>query len=125
MKVQEDITKNISYVPIQDPVSFRRHIILTSIDVIKILEKYERLTQIRNEKKKVMSQLKGKLSDLKENVSSLKDGLPSLNKPELKRESKQVEKKMDTVKYSKGSKGYKHLQHELNELQDRLEKLNI
>lgn len=117
--------KNIAYVPINDPVLFRKHILLSNIDVIKILEKYESLKQIRNDKRKLFLELRQKLVNINEQVNNLHSILPEINKYELKKEEKKVEKEVDDIKYPKKSEGYKHLQHELEDLQDKLSKLNF
>ena len=122
-KVRE--TKNVAYVPIYDPISFRRHVLLSNIEVISLLEKYELLKQIRNEKKKAVVELKTKLLDLIESSSSLKNLFPSVSKRELKKESREIEEKVEKIKYPKKSEGYRHLQRELQDLQDKLSKLNI
>ena len=116
---------NIAYVKINDHISFRKHILLSSIDIIKILEKYENIKQIRNEKRKILVELKEKIVDLNNDALLIKELLPGVNKHELKREAREVEEKIEKVKYPKKSEGYRHLQHELNELQDKLNKLNI
>ena len=118
-------SKNAAYARINDPVSFRRHILLSSIDILKILERYESLKQIRNEKKKMLSELKSKALELNEKSSFLKELLPNVNKHELKKEEREVEERIEKVKYPKKSEGYRHLQRELSELQNKLSKLNI
>lgn len=125
MKKTQSKTKNIAYVPIYDPRSFRRHILLSSIDIIKILEKYETLKQIRNDKRKTIIDLKQKLNELNENVNNFKELVPKVSKHELKKEEKEVEERIGRVKYPKKSEGYRHLQKELQDLQDKLSKLNI
>jgi hypothetical protein len=118
-------TKNLAYVPIYNPVSFRRHILLSSIDIINILEKYETLKQIRNEKKALILNLKERMIDLNNDVIFLKEFFPEVSKHELKKETREVEEKIDTVKYPKKSEGYRNLQRELQEIQDKLNSLNI
>ena len=125
MKKKEIKTKSIAYMPINDPKSFRRHILLSSIDVIKILEKYENLKQIRNEKKNILVEFKQKLNELNENVNNFKELVPKVNKHELKREEKEVEQRIEKIKYPKKSEGYKHLQRELQELQEKLSKIGF
>lgn len=125
MKTNETKVKNIAYVPIYDPVSFRRHILLSGIDIIKILEKYESLKKIRNEKRKSTSELKQKMFDLNHESLFLKELLPEISKGELKEEAKEVEKKVEKIKYPKTTGTYRDLKRELNELQHKLNKLNF
>ncbi len=118
---------NLAYVPIYDPISFRKHVLLSSIDVIKMLEKYESLKQIRNEKKKLIFQIREKIINLNDGVFYLKEKFPLIKETELKQESKKIERKMDKLDETrpKRSEGYKHLEKELQDLQEKLGKLNI
>src|SRR3989338_4213608 len=99
---------NMAYVPIYDPISFRRHILLSGIDAIKMLEKYESLRQVRAEKKKIILELKEKLISLNENAEILKEKFPLVKEAQLKRESKKIEKKVEKLDESrpKRSEGY-------------------
>ncbi len=118
---------NMAYMPIYDPVSFRRHLLLSGIDVIRMLEKYESLKQVRAEKKKIILELKEKLISLNEDAEVLKEKFPLIKETELKQESKKIEKKVERLDESKPkrSEGYKHLEKELYELQEKLSRLNI
>ena len=118
-------TSNITYVSIKDPVAFRRHILLSGIDAIKILEKYELLKQIKNEKRKLFSQLKEKLLGLKSDAMFIREYFPDVNEHEIKKEKKIVERKVDDVKYADKTINYKNLQKDLRELQDKLNNLNF
>jgi len=125
MKTSETKVKNVAYVQIYDPISFRRHILLSGIDVIKILEKYEDLKKIRNEKRKLMSELKQKMFGLNHESLFLKELLSETSKGELKEETKEVEKKVKKIKYPKTTGTYRDLKRELNELQHKLNKLSF
>ena len=118
-------TRELSYVPVDDPLLIRKQILLGAVEVIGMLEKHEDVKKIRNEKRKFLLEIKSKLTGLDEDCSSLHNLFPEISKREIIHESRQMEEKVDTVKTVKKAEGLKHLERELRELQDKLNSLEI
>lgn len=118
-------SKEIAYISINNPIQFRKHLLLTGVDTIRLLEKYEFLKQIRTEKRRLLLDLKEKLSHLNEASLSVHNFFPEVSEKELKKESMKVEEKIDEAEIPKRSEGYKNLERELRELQEKLANLNL
>ena len=122
MKKKQGKIETEAYMPIYDPVSFRRHIILTSIDIIKMLEKYENLQKLRNDKRKLLQDIKSRISELKGNSNLFLESLPEVREREVERKAIKIERKVEGIK---PYPSYKNLDKELNDLREKLSRLNI
>ena len=118
-------SKELSYINIDDPVLVRKHILLGAVDVINMLENYEGIKKIRNEKRKILLEIKSKLNTVHESCEQLHIFFPEINEREIFHEAKQMEQKVESLKNPKKPEGLKHLERELQELQDKLRNLNI
>jgi len=86
------------HVAIQEPLSCRKEILETTIEVIRNLKKYEKLVQIKKEKLIYQSRLRKNVKELKTAIGQL-DYLPKV---------KVQEKKEKTLKKQEVSKPKKH-----------------
>ena len=118
-------SKDISYINFDDPVSIRKHILLGAVDVIGMLEKYEDIKKLRNEKRKILLEIKSKLDHIHDSCMNLHEFFPEINEREVFHEAKQMEQKVESLKNPKKAEGLKHLEKEMEELRDKLNNLEI
>ncbi len=71
-------SKDIFFVGIKDPVLFRKEILESSKESIKLLQEYEKLKTIREEKTKNVLKLNGLMKEIEKLVIQLKNVLPKV-----------------------------------------------
>jgi len=123
-------TKDIAYIPIRDPIAFRKSILLSNVGVIRILEKYEMFKQIRNQKRGLVNEIREKMLSLHDDMLKIKSFLPDVNEKALDREYEEVKEKMQDVRSPskrspRKSQDSRNLQSELRMLQEKLSNLDI
>jgi septin family protein len=123
-KGKELKARNIAYIPINDPLFMRRHIILSMIDIVKLLENYENYKKIKKQKRHLISQLREKLNELEAHSEHFRLLFPEVKQKELKEEKKKIEEKEESLK-PKRTESFKHLDKELQELNERLKDISF
>ena len=123
-------TKDIAYIPIRDPIAFRKSILLSNVGVIRILEKYEMFKQIRNQKRALVNEIREKMLSLHDDMLRIKSFLPDVNEKALDKEYEEVKEKMQDVRSPskrspRKSQDSRNLQSELRMLQEKLSNLDI
>jgi len=125
MQKNKDVkARNIAYIPVNDPLFMRRHVILSMIDVIRLLESYENFKKTKKQKRHLISELRGKLNEVESDLEHFKNLFPEVKQKEIKEEKKKIEEREESLK-PKRSEGFKHLDKELQDLNDRLKNLSF
>lgn len=120
------LEKTPVYVPVIDEKASRKNILLTAVDTINFLERYEYLKQIRAKKKGAMSRVKVLIEEIDNDLELMKQKLPhveekQIEKEEIKLEKKQEKSKIETRKLD----SYKQLDRELMQIKEKLARLEI
>src|SRR3989344_54386 len=123
-------TKDLAYIPIKDPLSFRKSILVSNIGIIRILERYELFKQVRSEKRRLVNEIREKMLSLHDDMIKIKSFLPDVNEKALDKEYEEVKEKMQDVRSPskrspRKSQDSRNLQSELRMLQEKLSNLDI
>jgi len=108
------------FVQIKDPMDVRRSMLGTSKQIIQILQRYERIKDLRVKKLEKISQLRGTNKEINLMAAKLKKAFPAvdirikLDKEEIKAKSQKTEMKGDELL---------KLESELRKIEDKIGKL--
>ncbi len=113
------------YTPIDKPLSLRKEVLEASLDSITLIKHYEHIKGIKNEKIKIMNELRDHLKETHLSLGHLRRQLPvhhvKENKPKKVIKKQKIEIKKKPVKIAHVS----HLDQELDEIRDKLNQINI
>lgn len=116
--------KGIFYMSIEDPDHFRRELLGTSKMIIQLLQKYEDLRKLREEKISLMFKFSDMMEEITMLVGKLKQAVPKTSLPNMGKQNDAPEKKAKIVRMPKlQSPEIGMLQRELVEIEAKLGKL--
>ena len=120
------LKKTPVYVPVNSQVNSRKRILLTAVDTINLLERYEYLKQIRAKKRASMSRIKNLFEGLHNDLDLIKHQLPYIKEKQIEKEEVKLEKRREkSMMETKKLDDYKQLDSELKQIKDKLARLEI
>ncbi len=111
------------YVAIQDPKSFRRELLGSSKDMIKLLQKYEDIKKIREQKIKLMYEFSQTKTEIAMLMGKLKRAIPKTKLRNAYDNPKVIEKKKIVAPRKEVHPDLSSLQNELASIEEKLGKL--
>ncbi|MBS3134143.1 hypothetical protein J4214_02835 [Candidatus Woesearchaeota archaeon] len=141
MKKHNTKQENPVYTTLNNSVDLRRHILETSIDGIKVLQRYENIKEIKAKKMALLNELRKCCGDAHKELTHFKRDMPHVelkeyikeqkphithHKEEHKDIHKEIEHHANKEEHREERKIIKDpLQNELEELRRRLDNINV
>lgn len=117
------------YVGIINPVDARRNLLETSKGVIKVLQSYERLRNVRSEKAEQVNRFSSLITEISALIEELKKELPEYNPEDLPKQKpakiprEHREDELRQPKKPKAKTELDKLESELSMIEEKLKKL--
>jgi len=109
------------YIAIQDPKDFRKELLGASKSLIQVLQRYQNLKKLREEKVKLLYDFSKKTAEITMLVSKLKRAIPKTKLRNMTKSSEVTSKKMPSRGRSGSSRGeISHLQNQLADIERKL-----
>ena len=119
---------NPIHVLVNNPVDIRRHLLMSAVDSLKTLERYEDFKKLKNIKKRKFLELSEKLNSINQDVSKLLSLIPNVTEEKIEKQVVNVEVKKRTPsmpKIDKENPKSRDLRKEMSMIQQKLERLNF
>ena len=119
---------NPIHILVNNPIDIRRHLLMSGVDSLRALEKYEDFKKLKNLKKKKFLELNEKLNSINEDMGKLMSLLPNVSEDKVEKQVTKVEVKRNNPpmpKINKEDPKSRDLRKEMSAIQQKLERLNF
>ena len=122
MAKEKEVSEDIYYVGVSDPVELRRTLLESSKIIISFLKRYEDIKNLRTKKAEAVIQLNNQVEDIRKLVARVRRDLP---KTKLRQDSVEEKKvaKPKTLKAKIGRAEIEKLEEELSDIENKLKSL--
>ena len=87
------VKSNPLYILVRNPDETRKHVLLSALDTIKVVERYETFRKLKNYKRKKFVELSEILKHIDQNLEKFTDVLPELRERKIEKQITKIEKK--------------------------------